>query len=156
MLNVLKSCNLLDHTYGLIAHGCNAQGVMGSGVAQAVRAKYPRAYDDYHTEYVLNGHQLYTGTNIYSQVTDDLIVANCITQEFFGRDETKRYVSYDALDHCMQRLAVFTEAKDITRVGIPCIGAGLGGGDWVIIDKIISRAFGTSRKNHITVYDIEK
>lgn len=33
--------NLLDITSGVIVHGCNMRGVMGSGVALAIRNKYP-------------------------------------------------------------------------------------------------------------------
>ena len=32
---------------GIIVHGCNAQGVMGSGVAKAIRLKYPQVFEDY-------------------------------------------------------------------------------------------------------------
>ena len=34
-----------------IVHGCNSHGVMGSGVAKMVRAKYPVAYQRYVDEY---------------------------------------------------------------------------------------------------------
>lgn len=42
-----KKGNLLDVTKGIIMHGCNCQGVMGSGVALAVKRKYPLAFDRY-------------------------------------------------------------------------------------------------------------
>ncbi len=29
-----------------IVHGCNAQGVMGSGVAKSIRENFPKAYDE--------------------------------------------------------------------------------------------------------------
>ena len=39
-----------------IVHGCNAQGVMGSGVAKIIRDKYPKAYDRYVAEYKIYNH----------------------------------------------------------------------------------------------------
>ena len=32
--------DLLDIEQGMIVHGCNAQGVMGAGVADQIRRKY--------------------------------------------------------------------------------------------------------------------
>jgi hypothetical protein len=46
---IYKQGDLLDCIEKVIVHGCNAQGVMGSGVALAIRKKYPdaaRAYFD--------------------------------------------------------------------------------------------------------------
>ena len=35
----------------IIAHGCNAQGKMGSGVAKAIRREFPQAYSYYRSAY---------------------------------------------------------------------------------------------------------
>lgn len=45
-LNV-KQGDLLAVNTGCIIHGCNAQGVMGAGVALAFKNKYPAAYTRY-------------------------------------------------------------------------------------------------------------
>jgi len=131
--------NLLDVTEGIILHGCNAQGVMGSGVALAVKQKYPEAYYDYKLEYEQRQNRLYLGQIIWS--TDlhnkpDLMLGNAIVQENYGRDK-KRYVNYAAL------ATVFTAAISKARcysctLNFPKIGAGLGGGDWNIIEQIIN------------------
>ena len=40
--------NLLDEvTTGCIIHQVNAQGVMGSGIAWAIRERYPQVWTDY-------------------------------------------------------------------------------------------------------------
>lgn len=44
MINTVK-LNLLDISHGIIAHGCNAQGVMGAGVAKQIKIKYPTAFE---------------------------------------------------------------------------------------------------------------
>ena len=46
MINYLtKDITTVDR--GIIAHGCNCQGVMGSGVARFLRDKYPQIFPEY-------------------------------------------------------------------------------------------------------------
>ncbi len=123
---------------GIIVHGCNAQGVMGSGVAKQLRATYPDIFTNYtlllEATYIDDCSPL--GLVAWSGISVDLVIANAITQEFYGRDD-KKYVSYDALDDAFQRIASFAKASDCT-IHIPfLIGAGLGGGNANIIQRII-------------------
>jgi O-acetyl-ADP-ribose deacetylase (regulator of RNase III) len=130
-INYIKG-DLLSVTSGLIVHGCNAQGVMGSGVALAVRHKYPKAYNDYRTAIFENFLGL--GEVQFVKVSEGLYLCNAVTQEFYGRDN-KVYVSYEAIWSIFQ--AVFSLATHGYTVSIPKIGAGLGGGDWDRILQII-------------------
>ena len=67
----------------IIAHGCNAQGVMGSGVAKAIKEKWPGAYKEYRQIYLDRGLTL--GRNIhYHFRTDKKLIVNCITQKIDG------------------------------------------------------------------------
>ncbi len=79
---VTKTGNLMDVTEGHIVHGCNAQGVMGSGVALAVKNKYPGAFDDYRAIYEDEGLEL--GLPYPYMPTPNLVIWNAITQEWFG------------------------------------------------------------------------
>lgn len=136
-----KKGDLLAVTSGFILHGCNALGVMGSGVAKAIRAKYPNVYESYRSVYEMGGLQL--GYVDWAAAAPGLFIANCITQENFGRDG-KRYVNYSALARCFHE--VVTDAlehkqkfpKVDTTLHFPKIGAGLGGGDWAIIEQLIN------------------
>lgn len=125
---------------GFIIHGCNAQGVMGSGIAKAVKSYYPEAYTKYMQVHESTGLRL--GDIIPVKVTDKLFIVNCITQEYFGKDG-RRYVSYDAIDWCAKKvnwLAAYSAKYDIEPIiHTPLIGAGLGGGDWGIIEMILLR-----------------
>lgn len=143
--------NLLDSDLRLIAHGCNAKGVMGSGIALAIKERYPEAFWLYRNRYEESG--LITGQVIPALCKDNRVVFNCITQATYGRDPNVRYVDYDGVMKCVQeinRLVVefdepgslgdfFTVAYD-REVGFPMIGAGLGNGDWHIIEAIIEEA----------------
>lgn len=128
--------NLLDATSGIIVHGCNAQGVMGSGVAKAVKDKYPEAYQKYYAEYL---HGLLTPgwISVYNP-SRYLTIVSGITQEYYGRDKNVVYVDYDSLAE------VFRKVKSIwpgVPVHIPKIGAGLANGDWEIISRIINTIY---------------
>lgn len=151
VINVVNG-DLLDVVDGVIAHGCNCQGVMGSGVAKAIRDVYPKAYDVYRTAY-LETHKRYGKTNylplgdiVPVQVTDKLTVVNLLTQEHFGRTGM-RYVSYDAIERAFVSLAHFCVEKGHDTVNIPLIGAGLGGGNWRIISTIIEEAFSSVNRS---------
>ncbi len=134
-------------TEGIIIHGCNAQGVMGSGVAKQLRAKYPDIYLDY-----LNGLEdchpkAKLGAVFLSKVSGKLLVGNCITQEFYGRDGRK-YVSYDALDLAASFVGHFAKTQGET-IHVPwLIGAGLGGGNLDICHQILESNF----KDNTVVY----
>lgn len=114
-----------------ILHGCNAQGVMGSGVAKAIRSKYPQAYEDYRSMYDSVGLDL---GNIAVSVQDDCkTIYNAITQKYYGRDSSKVYVSYWAIAEVFRHIDSFK----INEIAMPMIGAGLANGDWNVISAII-------------------
>lgn len=127
---IYKVGNLVEAPENIIAHGCNAQGVMGSGVALAIRNAFPRAFQEYKNHYAKYG--LFIGDNVYAP-TDGKIIVNCITQEYYGREKT-RYVSYDAIASCMKKIK---SNILLYSVAMPKIGSMLGGGDWNVIEAII-------------------
>ena len=145
-----------EHSY--IAHGCNAQGVMGSGVAKIVKDNYRYAYDTYRHVYDTEGLKL--GLVIASAMNMSMCLSsnvppkifNCITQDHFGIDQ--RYANYGAIQQCIQEIDGYFEHKSsswpLYSVAFPMIGAGLAGGDWGIISQIIER-----ESNHFqpVVYD---
>lgn len=132
--------DLLSSSESVIAHGCNAQGVMKSGVAKAIREAYPQAYADYHRTYRLAWQDgvskapffLALGDVIVTKVSDRTIL-NIISQKYYGRDSSVRYVSYDAIAQSMERI----NGLGYTRVAFPKIGAGLANGNWDVIASII-------------------
>jgi len=133
---VTKIGNLMDVTEGHIVHGCNAQGVMGSGVALAVKNKYPAVYNDYRVQYS-RPEGLELGVSYPVAVSTDLVIWNAITQEGFG--QSTRNCSYDAIQTCFEQInwQLTQTPSDYCELHIPFIGAGLGGGRWNIISAII-------------------
>ena len=114
-----------------IIHGCNSLGVMGSGVALAIRKKYPKAFRDYSDCY--NSAGLHLGQIIVSAQDDGKVIYNAITQKNFGSDKSKVYVSYWAIAEVFRQI----ESWGVGKIAMPKIGAGRAHGDWNVISAII-------------------
>jgi O-acetyl-ADP-ribose deacetylase (regulator of RNase III) len=148
MIKYVKG-DLLSVTKGVIVHGVNCQGVMGSGVALAIKNAHHKAYLDYlsFVQMYGPGREL-LGMVQYVQVAIGLVVANAFTQNSYCR-EAKRYVSYEAIDTVFADLAEFCDLN--TPISMPKIGAGLGGGDWGIIETRLELRL----NNHdVTIYEL--
>lgn len=141
--------NLLECTQPVLVHGCNNYGVMGSGVARQIRAKWPHVYDVYHQYHLEHGLEL--GEVIPATAEEDLIVLNAITQDGFGRDG-QVYVKYDAITECFKKIDALMAKHGFPELALPRIGAGLGGGDWQIISEIINT---TAQSYTPIVYDFD-
>lgn len=135
--------NLFSVKQGHIVHGCNAQGVMGSGVALGVKNLYPGAYESYRIIHETQG--LVLGQAYPWQASTDLLIWNAITQHGFGSG--RRYVSYDAIQTCFEeinRIALDRRDEIAPHIHIPLIGAGRAGGNWDIISAIIENTVDVS------------
>lgn len=141
----IKKGNLLKEVKeGFIVHGCNAQGKFNAGFAKQVREIYPCAYEAYIGEYKANGNFLSPGSIITSWATETsekLYVINAITQKYYGRDPNVQYVNYNSIKICFRDINIFAHKHQYNdfkpTINFPLIGAGLGGGDWDTIEKII-------------------
>lgn len=109
-------------------HGCNAQGKMASGVAKAIRKRWPLAYKAYMEWMNLWGGDRMLGSIAWYHHDRILHVANAITQEFYGKDG-KRYASPRAVYLALRQVASFTNAMNLPLY-LPRIGCGLGGLTW--------------------------
>lgn len=110
---------------GVIAHGVNCQGVMGSGVARALRDKWPIVYEDY--KICPTGRQMLGRAYKVEIVPDQLYVANCYTQVFYGYNG--RFADVDAIESALWYAYEWADFHHLD-VYMPKIGAGRGGLDW--------------------------
>lgn len=138
-----KQGDLLDVEEGAIIHGCNAQGVMGSGVALAIKTKYPKAYDAYKK--FEEKHGLYLASisirgihNTSRETPQTFWVCNLITQEYYGKDYHTQYVSYGAIHLGFEKLHKHFPLD--VPFHFPRIGAGRGNGAWDKISELIEFA----------------
>lgn len=141
---------------GIIAQGNNCSGVMGSGVAKALRDTYPTIFNPYKVmcdEHATRPIELLgkvcfvdVGLNVNPQT--ELIIANCFTQVNYGRDG-KRYASVEAVQASVD-VAVNLAAELALPFFMPKIGCGLGGLSWTTeIEPIIEEI---AEKYNTTIY----
>lgn len=136
-MNILKQ-NILDVTTGIIAHGVNCQRTMGSGIAKAIRDKWPQVYDAYALAPIGDVEMLgqVRFVTVNPRRDSPLCVANCYTQFYYGQVKPYRgdcHADYEAIASCYRRLfEVSTDRSEVIHSVI--IGSGLAGGNR---DKIL-------------------
>lgn len=124
-----------------ICHQVNCKGKMGSGVAKAIREKWPEVYEAYKEKWI---DSVWDKSSILGDIqvvaledNPQQYVVNFFAQNDYGSDG-KRYTSYDAFWICLNRLKEIVP-KD-KRIAFPFkIGCGLGGADWAVIRTMIER-----------------
>jgi O-acetyl-ADP-ribose deacetylase (regulator of RNase III) len=115
--------------FDVITHGCNCYCTMGSGIAKQIKQIFPRAYEEDCKTIV--GDRKKLGTLSFVKIKD-LWIVNSYTQYGYGGSVIN--TDYNALRKCFKEVkALFTGL----RIGYPKIGAGLGGGNWNLISRII-------------------
>ena len=149
----LEHSDITAVKHGLIVHQVNTQGAMGSGVALAIRNKWPEVYDKYIADY--KAELLNLGCVSFVEVGENLYVANLAGQKYCGAypelQKFGRYTSYDGLANGLEEVQRFAVNNFVEQVHFPMIGCGLGGGDWRIVESIIQGVFSTTP--HIKLFN---
>ena len=125
-----------------IAHQANCQNTMGSGVAKAIRARWPEVYEaDCQTT---KGDYDKLGSLSWTPVITKAghgPVFNLYGQFFYGREEGVVYTDLDALRNACNTMRIFVDELEITKIGVPMLGCGLGGAKWDDVEAILVGAF---------------
>jgi O-acetyl-ADP-ribose deacetylase (regulator of RNase III) len=130
--------------FDIIVHGCNCFHAMGSGIAGQLATKYPQVleadrnqteYGDrdklgsYTSAYVEVDGNIFTVVNVYSQYKWSL------GSDVFEYDAFQKF-----LNNQVEFLGYYNPSSlRRKRIGFPMIGAGLAGGDWSRISKMIEK-----------------
>lgn len=116
--------------FDVIVHGCNCFCNMGAGIAATIAQEFPAAYKA--DKWTIYGDKDKLGEYSLAIITKNLVVVNAYTQFSYGGGQIN--ADYDAIRKVFARIA-----KDFSqwRIAYPKIGAGLAGGNWDIISKII-------------------
>lgn len=128
--------DVLTSPIPMIIHQCNAQDTMGSGVAKAIRDKYPKAYEDYIKYFELIPKAKRMGMIQITRVSPERAICNLIGQYHY-LPRGVRHTSYDALTSGFEEL----KKQFAGDIAMPKIGCGLGGGDWQVVEAIINSIF---------------
>ena len=160
--------NILDSGADIICHQVNCQGAMNSGVAKAIRQKWPKVYTEYkakcdYEEATVNDlYGKYESPIDWSEcllgdiqvvlVDENKAVINMFAQQYYGYDQ-KRYTSYDAFWYCLGRIKrVINPEKTIA---FPArIGCVRGGANWNVILTMIEEVLGADY--NVEIWDFDK
>lgn len=148
---VYKQGDILLSDANIIAHGVNCEGGFGSGIAKQIAQRYPVVREQYVAKHNAGGWTLGEIQKVYYSEPPmravTRIVVNCATQQRYGKTDLGPYVSYPAIRTVFKNL-MLEFPHDI--VSVPKIGAGLAGGNWDIIEKIINEE-SVSREVHVYI-----
>jgi O-acetyl-ADP-ribose deacetylase (regulator of RNase III) len=135
--------------FDIIIHGCNCFHKMRSGLAKQLADRYPIVEEtDRQTEYG-DRNKLGTGrlVSVKSKTSDIWFsIFNVYTQYYWSRKEDvfeydafQKFLDYQykSMVESQQLIKEFNLEK--YRFGFPQIGAGLAGGDWSRISKMIEK-----------------
>ncbi|MGL5583696.1 MAG: macro domain-containing protein [Cetobacterium sp.] len=116
----------------IMAHGCNCFGAMFSGIARQISHEFPEANSADLEALEKNGSHNLAGK--YSYVKSGSVeIFNLYTQFYPGRN-----YDYGLIRQAFIRLNALMAMREVKpTVFIPMIGAGIAGGDWELIRKII-------------------
>lgn len=152
--DLLKDCSA-----PLLLHQTNCLGVMGGGIAAQIRKQNPKVYEEYSwlcskqssIGELLGTIQILPKDNF--SLSNPQYIVNC-----FGQREVSnsfKMTSYDALDECFNAVRNYCNEKypEGCKIGIPYkIGCGLGGGNWEIVEAIISKNFPSNSNIEVEIW----
>lgn len=128
--------DILTISEGIICHQVNSLGVMGSGIALAIKQKFPMVYTDYTIKCKAHNkrEEVLLGECQLIKISDKLSIANIFGQLGYGRARIC-YTNYDAVTKAFITLASLADKR---QVYIPyLIGCVRGGGNWATYEEII-------------------
>lgn len=117
--------DLFESGLPAIAHGVNCRGVMGAGIATQFKARYPDMFESYRRR-CLKGHMM--PGDIMAWQHGQGIVFNLATQDKPGAD-AQPWMITAAVGHMVAEAHYFHRKYNITEIGMPMIGCGIGGLD---------------------------
>lgn len=123
-----------DSSLDGLAHGCNCAGAMGKGIAVEFRSRFPAMYREYKTR-CSDGRFALGGVFVWHH--EGLAIFNLGIQRSWRGSGAKPELT--TIESTVATMIEVAQARSITRVGLPRIGAGLGGLAWPDVRSILAR-----------------
>ncbi|MDP9765376.1 O-acetyl-ADP-ribose deacetylase (regulator of RNase III) [Deinococcus enclensis] len=142
----------------VIVHVCNDAGHWGAGFVLALSRRWKAPEEAFRTWASGAGDRAFElGQVQFVPVEPDLWVANLIGQHDIQRKTRPTDVPpvrYDAIREGLARTRAFAIERGAS-VHMPRIGAGLAGGDWGVIERIVQDEL-SGQDVPVTVYDLPR
>lgn len=142
----------------IIVHCCNDVGGWGSGFVVALGSRFPASEQAYRDWFKIGSHVDASGPPGLGEVQlvdvgDGVSVANLIGQHGVGRAPDGGVpVRYEAIREGLRKVRGRARAMGAT-VHMPRMGAGLAGGDWGAVERIVEDEL-VAHGVAVTVYDL--
>lgn len=135
--------DLFEAELAAIGHGCNTSGIMGAGIATEFKRRYPEMFQEYRRrcsagEFRLGEVFVWEGT--------DRVIYNLATQPRPGPSAT-----LGAIRESVSSALVDATRRSIEAVGVPRLGAGLGGLAWDDVLEVLDDVGSSSPVDLIVV-----
>ena len=142
----------------IIPHVVNNLGVMGAGVALALKNKWPEVEEEYLALKDIRGLDL--GEICWANVGKRTIVVNMIAQDGLRSNENTRPLKYSALIDCMRhvyyRISYLLGVSNTKRViHAPKFGSELAGGKWEFIEELIKEIW-IDNNVDVVIYELKR
>lgn len=137
--------DLFEQHLPALAHGVNCQGVMGAGIALAFARRWPalKAFYQGHCAAVgLSPGDVLTWTDPVSGTR----IYNLATQEWPGAD-----ARLDAIREATAAMLTDAESERVSAVGVPQLGAGIGGLRWHDVRQVLEECAAKSAVTLVAV-----
>jgi O-acetyl-ADP-ribose deacetylase (regulator of RNase III) len=125
--------DLFDLGLPAVGHGCNCAGAMGAGIAVEFKRRFPGMYQEYRRQCRQGSFRL--GDVFVWDREPDLVVYNLATQPV-----PRPSATLTAIDTAVRTALGDAEKRGVARLGVPRIGAGLGGLVWSDVAQVLRRA----------------
>ena len=126
-----------------LAHGCNAAGAMGKGIAAFFKQRWPATYDAYRARCAAGA---FNPGDVFAWDAPGVTIFNLGTEKHWRTGAT-----LEAIERSLAAMIVEAERRGIIAVAMPRIGAGYGGLPWETVRPSIERAAASSAVKLVVV-----
>ena len=134
--------DIFNGEWDCMVHCCNIWNTMGAGIAKIVKREYPQAYEV--DKALLVGDKNKLGYFSFAYIPEKCVtIFNLYAQVGIGNTghPLQRNLKYDLLYDGMFRICEYLNqdlyAGDKLILAMPMLGAGLAGGEWEVVEKIL-------------------
>ncbi len=130
----------------LLAHGISAHDPFDSGLALALRERWPSLVKDYRHDirsHAIEAGAIWAWTGVQEGGGTRKIV-NLVTQDTLGQGPTAKpgKATLENVRHALQKLARFVKEERIRSVALPRLATGVGGLEWAQVKPLVEQHLG--------------
>ncbi len=130
----------------LLAHGISAQDPFDSGLALALRERWPSLVRDYRHDTrskAIAAGEVWAWSGVQEGGGVRKII-NLVTQDTLGQGPSAKpgKASIENVRHALQNLAKYVRAEKISSVALPRLATGVGGLDWNDVRPLVLQYLG--------------